>query len=134
MLVLTASEVRIEGVMSSQVKELGRADEVLDLSDYERLRGSPQEQESQQKEPQQKFRLQRCNTPVNTVPNLVFLAVSPEEKESWINALNAAMTRAKNRILDEVTVEDSQLSHLTRDRVKIPHNRRLPTRGHLLAV
>ncbi|KAM3873559.1 pleckstrin homology domain-containing family O member 1b [Diretmus argenteus] len=35
---------------------------------------------------------------------------------------------------DMVTVEDSQLSHLTRDRVKIPHNRRLPTRGHLLAV
>uniref|UniRef100_A0A3Q0R4T7 Pleckstrin homology domain containing, family O member 1b n=1 Tax=Amphilophus citrinellus TaxID=61819 RepID=A0A3Q0R4T7_AMPCI len=68
------------------------------------------------------------------VPNLVFLAVSPEEKESWINVLNATITRAKNSILDEVTVEDSQLSHLTRDRVKIPHNRRLPTRGHLLAV
>lgn len=34
----------------------------------------------------------------------------------------------------QVIVEDSQLSHLTRDRVKIPHNRRLPTRGHLLAV
>lgn len=36
------------------------------------------------------------------VPNLVFLAVSPEEKESWINVLNVALTRAKNRILDEV--------------------------------
>lgn len=36
------------------------------------------------------------------VPNLVFLAVSPEEKESWINVLSAAITRAKNRILDEV--------------------------------
>lgn len=35
-------------------------------------------------------------------PNLIFLAVSPEEKESWINALNSAITRAKNRILDEV--------------------------------
>ncbi|XP_028428365.1 pleckstrin homology domain-containing family O member 1-like [Perca flavescens] len=34
----------------------------------------------------------------------------------------------------QVTVEDSQLSHLTRDRAKIPQNRRLPTRGHLLAV
>ncbi|CAH2326818.1 pleckstrin homology domain-containing family O member 1 [Pelobates cultripes] len=34
-------------------------------------------------------------------PNLIFLAVSPEEKESWINALNSAITRAKNRILDE---------------------------------
>ncbi|KAI3360713.1 hypothetical protein L3Q82_012862 [Scortum barcoo] len=86
-------------ICEKEVKELGRADEVLDPA-----------------------------------PNLVFLAVSPEEKESWINILNVALTRAKNRILDEVTVEDSQLSHLTRDRVKIPHNRRLPTRGHLLAV
>lgn len=34
----------------------------------------------------------------------------------------------------QVTIDESQLSHLTRDRVKIPHNRRLPTRGHLLAV
>lgn len=34
----------------------------------------------------------------------------------------------------QVTVDDSLLSHMTRDRVKIPHNRRLPTRGHLLAV
>lgn len=41
------------------------------------------------------------------VPNLVFLAVSPEEKESWINALNGAITRAKNRILDEVTTQQS---------------------------
>ncbi|KAG9334696.1 hypothetical protein JZ751_007231 [Albula glossodonta] len=69
------------------------------------------------------------------VPNLVFLAVSPEEKESWISILNTAITRAKNRILDEVTVEDeSPLSHPTRDRPKIPHSRRLPTRGHLMAV
>lgn len=36
------------------------------------------------------------------VPNLVFLAVSPEEKELWVNALNAAIIKAKNRILDEV--------------------------------
>lgn len=35
-------------------------------------------------------------------PNLIFLALSPEEKESWINALSSAITRAKNRILDEV--------------------------------
>lgn len=30
--------------------------------------------------------------------------------------------------------EDSALAHPTRDRAKIPHGRRLPTRGHLLAV
>nr|XP_034955110.1 pleckstrin homology domain-containing family O member 1 isoform X2 [Zootoca vivipara] len=73
--------------------------------------------------------------PPAKAPNLVFLAVSPEEKESWINALNSAITRAKNRILDEVTVEEeSYLAHPTRDRAKIQHSRRPPTRGHLMAV
>ncbi|KAM6936004.1 pleckstrin homology domain-containing family O member 1b [Lycodopsis pacificus] len=120
-------------VCEKEVKELGRADEVFDLSDYERCE-EIRKNKSRSKKNHSKFRLQRCSSPGNTVPNLVLLAVSPEEKESWINVLNAAITRAKNRILDEVTVEDSQLSHLTRDRVKIPHNRRLPTRGHLLAV
>ncbi|XP_028280882.1 pleckstrin homology domain-containing family O member 1-like [Parambassis ranga] len=120
-------------ICEKEVKELGRADEVLDLSDYERCE-EIRKNKSRSKKNHSKFRLQRCSSPGNTVPNLVFLAVSPEEKESWINVLNAAITRAKNRILDEVTAEDSQLSHLTRDRVKIPHNRRLPTRGHLLAV
>uniref|UniRef100_A0A3Q2VPI4 PH domain-containing protein n=1 Tax=Haplochromis burtoni TaxID=8153 RepID=A0A3Q2VPI4_HAPBU len=68
-------------------------------------------------------------------PNLVFLAVSPEEKESWVNALSIAIIKAKNRVLDEVTIEeDSTLVHPTRDRAKIPYGRRLPTRGHLMAV
>ncbi|KAM6909929.1 pleckstrin homology domain-containing family O member 1b [Xenentodon cancila] len=120
-------------ICEKEVKDLGRAEDVLDLSDYERCE-EIRKNKSRSKKNHSKFRLQRCSSPGNMVPNLVFLAVSPEEKESWINILNAAITRAKNRILDEVTVEDSQLSHLTRDRVKIPHNRRLPTRGHLLAV
>ncbi|KAM7382768.1 hypothetical protein PAMP_002485 [Pampus punctatissimus] len=120
-------------VCEKEVREPGRADELLDLSDYERCE-EIRKNKSRSKKNHSKFRLQRCSTPGNTVPNLIFLAVSPEEKESWINVLNAAITRAKNKILDEVTVEDAQLSHLTRDRVKIPHNRRLPTRGHLLAV
>ncbi|CAF88659.1 unnamed protein product, partial [Tetraodon nigroviridis] len=68
-------------------------------------------------------------------PHLLFLAVSPEEKESWISALNVAITRAKNRAFDEVTVEeDGVLAHPTRERARIPQGRRLPTRGHLLAV
>ncbi|XP_026173039.1 pleckstrin homology domain-containing family O member 1b [Mastacembelus armatus] len=120
-------------ICEKEVKELGRADEVLDLTDYDHCE-EIRKNKSRSKKSHSKFRLQRCSTPGNTVPNLVFLAVSPEEKESWVNVLNVAITRAKNRILDEVTVEDFQLSHLTRDRVKIPHNRRLPTRGHLLAV
>lgn len=120
-------------ICEKELKELGRADELLDLSDYERCE-EIKKNKSRSKKNHSKFRLPRCSTPGNTAPNLVLLAVSPEEKESWINVLNVAITRAKNRILDEVTVDDSQLSHLTRDRVKIPHNRRLPTRGHLLAV
>ncbi|XP_013888464.1 pleckstrin homology domain-containing family O member 1b [Austrofundulus limnaeus] len=120
-------------ICEKEVKELGRADEVLDLSDYERCE-EIRKNKSRSKKNHSKFRLQRCSSPGNTATNMVFLAVSPEDKESWINILNTAITRAKNRILDEVTVQDSQLSHLTRDRVKIPHNRRLPTRGHLLAV
>ncbi|XP_077950382.1 pleckstrin homology domain-containing family O member 1b isoform X2 [Gasterosteus aculeatus] len=120
-------------VCEKEVKELGRSDEVLDLCDYERCE-EIRKKKSRSKKNHSKFRLQRRSSPGNTVPNLVFLAVSPEEKESWISILNVSITQAKNRTLDEVTVEDSQLSHLTRDRVKIPQNRRLPTRGHLLAV
>ncbi|KAI1902329.1 hypothetical protein AGOR_G00043640 [Albula goreensis] len=117
-----------------EVKDEKRVQEVIDLLDYERseeLRKS----KSRSKKNHSKFTLLRSRQPGNTVPNLVFLAVSPEEKESWISILNTAITRAKNRILDEVTVEDeSPLSHPTRDRPKIPHSRRLPTRGHLMAV
>ncbi|XP_034466641.1 pleckstrin homology domain-containing family O member 1b [Hippoglossus hippoglossus] len=120
-------------ICEKEVKEPGRADELFDLSDYERCE-EIRKNKSRSKKSHSKFRLQRCSSPGNTAPNLIFLAVSPEEKESWINVLSISITRAKNRILDEVTVDDLQLSHLTRDRVKIPHNRRLPTRGHLLAV
>lgn len=38
-------------------------------------------------------------------------------------------------LCDQVTTEeDGVLAHPTRDRAKIPYSRRLPTRGHLLAV
>lgn len=47
-------------------------------------------------------RILRCFCVQLQVPNLVFLAVSPEEKESWVNALNMAITKAKNRVFDEV--------------------------------
>lgn len=120
-------------ICEREVKEPGHADEVLDLMEYERCE-EVRKNKSRSKKNHSKFRLLHCTAPGVKVPNVVFLAVSPEEKESWINVLSVALTRAKNRILDEVTAEDGQLSHLTRDRVKIPHNRRLPTRGHLLAV
>ncbi|KAL0985303.1 hypothetical protein UPYG_G00155230 [Umbra pygmaea] len=129
-------------ISEKEVKDEKKIQEVVDLTDYERSE-ELRKAKSRSKKNHSKFTLLRCRAPGNNVSNLVFLAVSPEEKESWINALNAAITRAKNRILDEeddcisrmVTVEDENLlSHPTRDRAKIPHTRRLPTRGHLLAV
>lgn len=49
-----------------QVKELGRADEVLDLSDYERCE-EIRKNKSRSKKNHSKFRLQRCSMPGNTV-------------------------------------------------------------------
>ncbi|XP_042362953.1 pleckstrin homology domain-containing family O member 1-A-like [Plectropomus leopardus] len=116
------------------VKDERKAQEVFDLADYERSE-ELRKAKSRSKKNHSRFTLLRCRQPGNKVPNLVFLAVSPEEKESWVNALNVAIIKAKNRILDEVTIEeDSALLHPTRDRAKIPHGRRLPTRGHLMAV
>ncbi|XP_053561351.1 pleckstrin homology domain-containing family O member 1 [Bombina bombina] len=117
-----------------EVKEEKNGQEVFDLSDYEKCE-ELRKSKSRSKKNHSRFSLIRSKQPGNTAPNLIFLAVSPEEKESWINALNSAITRAKNRILDEVTVEEeSYLAHPTRDRAKIQHSRRPPTRGHLMAV
>ncbi|KAI4895292.1 hypothetical protein NFI96_011131 [Prochilodus magdalenae] len=121
-------------ISEKEVKDEKKIHEVVDLTDYERSE-ELRKAKSRTKKNHSKFTLLSSRQPGNTVPNLVFLAVSPEEKESWINALNIAITRSKNRILDEVTVEeDNCLAHPTRDRAKIPHTRRLPTRGHLMAV
>ncbi|NXO02169.1 PKHO1 protein, partial [Rhinopomastus cyanomelas] len=117
-----------------QVKDEKNVQESFDLSDYEKCE-ELRKSKSRSKKNHSKFTLAHSRQPGNTAPNLIFLAVSPEEKESWINVLNSAITRAKNRILDEVTVEeDSFLAHPTRDRAKIQHSRRPPTRGHLMAV
>ncbi|XP_050786651.1 pleckstrin homology domain-containing family O member 1 isoform X2 [Gopherus flavomarginatus] len=121
-------------ISEKEVKDEKNIQEVFDLSDYEKCE-ELRKSKSRSKKNHSKFMLAHSKQPGNTAPNLIFLAVSPEEKESWINALNSAITRAKNRILDEVTVEeDSYLAHPTRDRAKIQHSRRPPTRGHLMAV
>ncbi|XP_075764588.1 pleckstrin homology domain-containing family O member 1 [Pelodiscus sinensis] len=121
-------------ISEKEVKDEKNVQEVFDLSDYEKCE-ELRKSKSRSKKNHSKFTLAHSKQPGNTAPNLIFLAVSPEEKESWINALNSAITRAKNRILDEVTVEeDSYLAHPTRDRAKIQHSRRPPTRGHLMAV
>ncbi|KAJ6652414.1 hypothetical protein lerEdw1_011532 [Lerista edwardsae] len=119
---------------AKRVKDEKSVQEVFDLNDYEKCE-ELRKSKSRSKKNYSKFLLSHSKEPGNVAPNLVFLAVSPEEKESWINALNSAITRAKNRILDEVTVEEeSYLAHPTRDRAKIQHSRRPPTRGHLMAV
>ncbi|KAM4663865.1 pleckstrin homology domain-containing family O member 1 [Discoglossus pictus] len=121
-------------ISEKEVKDEKNGQEIFDLSDYEKCE-ELRKSKSRSKKNHSRFSLVRSKQPGNTAPNLIFLAVSPEEKESWINALNSAITRAKNRILDEVTVEeDSYLAHPTRDRAKIQHSRRPPTRGHLMAV
>ncbi|KAM9838713.1 pleckstrin homology domain-containing family O member 1-A [Aulostomus maculatus] len=121
-------------ISDKEVRDERKAQEVFDLADYERSE-ELRKAKSRSKKNHSRFTLLRCRQPGNKVPNLVFLAVSPEEKESWVNALNVAIIKAKNRVLDEVTIEeDSALVHPTRDRAKIPHGRRLPTRGHLIAV
>ncbi|XP_030644413.1 pleckstrin homology domain-containing family O member 1-A [Chanos chanos] len=121
-------------IFEKEMKGDGKTHEVFDLAEYERSE-ELRKAKSHSKRNHSKFTLLRCRQPGNRSPNLVFLAVSPEEKESWINVLNTAITRAKNRILDEVTIEEeSLLAHPTRDRAKIPLGRRLPTRGHLMAV
>uniref|UniRef100_A0A3Q3SYW8 Pleckstrin homology domain containing, family O member 1a n=1 Tax=Mastacembelus armatus TaxID=205130 RepID=A0A3Q3SYW8_9TELE len=121
-------------ISDKEVKDEHKAQEVFHLADYDRSE-ELRKAKSRSKKNHSRFTLLRCRQPGNTVPNLVFLAVSPEEKESWVNALNVAIIKAKNRVLDEVTIEeDSVLVHPTRDRAKIPHGRRLPSRGHLMAV
>ncbi|XP_048784917.1 pleckstrin homology domain-containing family O member 1 isoform X1 [Lagopus muta] len=121
-------------ISEKEVKDEKNVQETFDLSDYEKCE-ELRKSKSRSKKNHSKFTLAHSRQPGNMAPNLIFLAVSPEEKESWINALNSAITRAKNRILDEVTVEeDSYLAHPTRDRAKIQHSRRPPTRGHLMAV
>ncbi|XP_068613272.1 pleckstrin homology domain-containing family O member 1b [Brachionichthys hirsutus] len=117
-------------ICEKEVKEPGWADEVMDLLDFERCE-EVKKNKSRSKKNHSRFRL--CSTPETTVQNLVFLAVSPEDKESWITVLNAAISGARNRVLDQVMVQHSQLFHPTQHRAKIPHNRRAPTRGHLLA-
>ncbi|XP_068179819.1 pleckstrin homology domain-containing family O member 1b [Antennarius striatus] len=117
-------------ICETEVKEPGEADEVLDLLDYQDCE-EMRKNNSRSKKNHSRFKLEGAAE--SQVQTLVFLAVSPEDKESWIGVLNGAISRAKNRVLDEVLVDESQLVHPTRHRPKIPHNRRPPSRGHLLA-
>ncbi|XP_074693538.1 pleckstrin homology domain-containing family O member 2 [Strix aluco] len=72
------------------------------------------------------------HSPGKKVHDIKFQAPTLEEKESWIKALNEGINRGKNKVFDEVKVDESlSLDHVTRDRVKMTHGRRPPTRSHL---
>nr|XP_005294875.1 pleckstrin homology domain-containing family O member 2 isoform X1 [Chrysemys picta bellii] len=74
-------------------------------------------------------------SPGKKVHDIKFQGQNAEEKESWMKALNEGIGRAKNKILDEVKIDQSlSLEHVTRDRVKVSHGRRPPTRIHLKEV
>ncbi|XP_072237129.1 uncharacterized protein plekho2 [Leuresthes tenuis] len=71
----------------------------------------------------------------NKVHDVKFQAQTAEEKEAWIKAFSDAMNRAKNKVFDEVKVdESSNLEHVTRSRPKGNRNRRPPTRIHMKEV
>ncbi|CAN9506832.1 unnamed protein product [Ophioblennius macclurei] len=71
----------------------------------------------------------------NKVHDVKFQAQTAEEKEAWIKALADGINRAKNKVFDEVKVdESSNLEHVTRTRPKGNRNRRPPTRIHMKEV
>lgn len=71
----------------------------------------------------------------NKVHDLKLQAQSAEEKDAWIKALSDAINRAKNKIFDEVKVDEtSNLEHVTRTRPKGNRARRPPTRIHMKEV
>uniref|UniRef100_A0A7M4FQZ6 Pleckstrin homology domain containing O2 n=1 Tax=Crocodylus porosus TaxID=8502 RepID=A0A7M4FQZ6_CROPO len=69
------------------------------------------------------------------VHDIKFQAQNLEEKESWMKALNEGINRGKNKVFDEVKVDESlSLEHKTRGRAKMGQGRRPPTRSHLKEV
>ncbi|KAL6468598.1 hypothetical protein MHYP_G00221220 [Metynnis hypsauchen] len=66
------------------------------------------------------------------VSNVKLQAESQEEKDAWIKALSDGINRAKNKIFDEVKVDEGlSLEHVTRSRPKGNRGRRPPTRIHM---
>uniref|UniRef100_A0A674MXT5 Pleckstrin homology domain-containing family O member 2-like n=1 Tax=Takifugu rubripes TaxID=31033 RepID=A0A674MXT5_TAKRU len=88
----------------------------------------------------------RCSVPSTGPPSLRAVSVrqahnvrlqaqTAEEKEAWIRALSDGINRAKNKVFDEVKVDDSSnLEHVTRTRPKGNRHRRPPTRIHMKEV
>ncbi|XP_041644321.1 pleckstrin homology domain-containing family O member 2 [Cheilinus undulatus] len=104
--------------------------ERLDLENYDKCH--------ELKSPfKKKHRLILIRSPksANKVHDLKFQAQTAEEKEAWIKALSDGINRAKNKIFDEVKIDEScNLEHVTRTRPKGNRNRRPPTRIHMKEV
>ncbi|KAL4613266.1 pleckstrin homology domain-containing family O member 2 isoform X2 [Arapaima gigas] len=68
----------------------------------------------------------------NKIHDVKLQTQTHEEKEAWIKHLSDAINRAKNKIFDEIKVEESySLEHVTLTRPKGNQKRRPPTRIHL---
>ncbi|XP_057689349.1 pleckstrin homology domain-containing family O member 1b isoform X1 [Corythoichthys intestinalis] len=92
-------------------KEGHGAREVLDLSHFHSCDDVKNpKKKSRSKKDHSKFTLQKCRSAHDKVVNIMFLAVSPEDKESWINVLNGAITKAKNKILDQASSPDGTVT------------------------
>ncbi|XP_063326498.1 nucleolar protein dao-5 [Pelmatolapia mariae] len=83
----------------------------------------------------QRLILIRSAKSTNKVHDVKFQAQTVEDKEAWIKALSDGINRAKNKIFDEVKIDQSSnLEHVTRTRPKGNRNRRPPTRIHMKEV
>ncbi|CAL8349428.1 unnamed protein product [Merluccius merluccius] len=68
----------------------------------------------------------------NKIHDVKIQVQTPEEKEAWIQAMSEGINRAKNKIFDEIKVDESNnLDHVTRSRPKGNRSRRPPTRIHM---
>uniref|UniRef100_A0A3Q0QVW7 Pleckstrin homology domain containing, family O member 2 n=1 Tax=Amphilophus citrinellus TaxID=61819 RepID=A0A3Q0QVW7_AMPCI len=111
-------------------EELQNCVERLDLENYDKCH--------ELKSPftkKQRLILIRSPKSGNKVHDVKFQAQTAEEKEAWIKALSDGINRAKNKVFDEVKVDQgSNLEHVTRSRPKGNRNRRPPTRIHMKEV
>lgn len=111
-------------------EELQNCLERLDMENYETCH--------ELKSPfKKKHRLVLIRSPKsgNKVHDVKFQTQTVEEKEAWIKAFSDCISRAKNKVFDEVKIdESSNLEHITRTRPPGNRNRRPPTRIHMKEV
>ncbi|XP_069378835.1 pleckstrin homology domain-containing family O member 1-A isoform X1 [Paralichthys olivaceus] len=111
-------------------EDLQKCLERIDLENYDRC----QELKNPFKK-KHRLILIRSNKSGNKVNDVKFQAQTVEEKEAWIRAFTEGINRARNKVFDEVKVdESSNLEHVTRTRPKGNRNRRPPTRIHMKEV